>query len=123
MRDKQARLRREQDILERLENVKRLIQMEKTLLTCNGIERYSFYCMVDREGKTIGSISNDLLHNLRDEIQLQLLSITALCYGDNPDIGEPMPMLEWNTSLKDEEGRHPEDKFRDVWEECLIWNA
>ena len=118
MNDKAARLRREQDILDRLENVKRLIQMEKTLLTANGITNYSGYCLVARDGK---KISQDLLSELRDEIQLQLLSITALCYGDNPDIGEPMPMLEWNMSIKDD--RHPADKFRDVWEECLIWNA
>lgn len=121
MNDKQSRLRREQDIMERLENVKRLIQMEKTILTVNGAERFCRYCMVDREGKRIGRPSNDLLSQLRDEIQLQLLSIAALCYGSNPDIGEPVPMLEWNMSIEGD--KHPEDKFREVWEECLIWNA
>ena len=110
-----SRLRREQDILERLENVKRLIQMETTIMTANGAKKYAGYCMVNRDGLKIGT--DDLLHNLRDEIQLQLLSITALCYGDNPDVGEPYPMLEW-TNMLDE---NSEDKFRDVWNECLGW--
>lgn len=41
MSDKEARLRKEQDILERIENVKRLIQMETTLVT--GSEKRHFY--------------------------------------------------------------------------------
>jgi hypothetical protein len=44
-----------------------------------------------------------------------------LCYGDNPDVGEPVPMLEWNTSLEGE--GHPEDVFRNAWDKCLIWNG
>ena len=112
-----SRLRQEQDILERLENVKRLIQMETTIMTANGAEQYANYCMVDRNGQKIGGYSDNLLHNLRDEIQLQLLSITALCHGDNPDVGEPYPRLEW-TNMLDE---NSEDKFRDVWDECLGW--
>lgn len=87
--EKKSRLRREQDILDRIENVKRLIQMETTLLTAEGAGNWSGYCMVDRKGQLIGSKAVDnLLHDLRDTIQLQLLSITALCYGDNPDVGE-----------------------------------
>ena len=116
-----ARLRREQDILDRIENVKRLIQMKSTLMTAKGCELYHRYCMVDREGKRIGGISDNLLDDLRDEIQLQLLSIVALDYGANPDIGEPMPVLEWNRSAKTEQ--HPADEFRDTFEKCLIWNA
>ena len=46
-----SRLRREQDILDRLENVKRLIQMEETILTANGCRWYASYHRVDREGK------------------------------------------------------------------------
>lgn len=122
MSDKNSRLRREQDILERIENVKRLIQMETTLITAEGCRHYCGYCFTDREGKRIGSATNDLLYNLRDEIQLQLLSITALCYGDNPDVGEPMPMLEWKMRATAEE-EHPADRFHEVWDECLIWNA
>lgn len=114
-----ARIRREKDILDRIENVKRLIQMETTLLTVEGAGTWCRYCLTDRDGKHIRPPVYDLLHDVRDEIQLQLLSITALCYGDNPDVGEPAPMLEWNNS-KD---FCPSDKFRDVWEECLIWNA
>lgn len=110
-----SRLRREQDILDRLENVKRLIQMETTIMTANGAKKYVGYCMVNRDGLKIGT--DDLLRNLRDEIQLQLLSITALCHGDNPDIGEPYPMLEWVSGLDE----NAEDKFRDVWEKCLKW--
>lgn len=116
-----SRLRREQDILDRIDNVKRLIQMETTLLTGEGVRHYAQYCRVDRDGNRIGSSIDDLLHDLRDEIQLQLLSIVALCYGDNPDVGEPMAMLEWNTNAKIDV--HPADKFREVMEECLIWNA
>lgn len=114
-----AERRREQDIIERLDNVKRLIEMEHTVLTANGAMGFCRYCNVDREGKRIGSSVDDLLHDLRGEIQLQLLSITALCYGDNPDIGEPVPMLEWNR----DNDYVSEDRFRDVWEQCLIWNA
>jgi hypothetical protein len=119
--EKKSRLRREQDILDRIENVKRLIQMETTLLTADGAETWKRYCPVDSKGQRLGSFIDDLLHDLRDTIQLQLLSITALCYGDNPDVGEPVPMLEWNTSLEGEE--HPADVFRDAWDKCLIWNA
>lgn len=107
------RLRREQNILDRLENVRRLIQMETTLLTATGAEYYPRFQMTDREGKAIGN--KTLLEEVRDDIQLQLLSITALCYGDNPDVGEPDAMIEWK------EGS--EDRFRDTWEECLSWNA
>jgi hypothetical protein len=119
--EKKSRLRREQDILDRIENVKRLIQMETTLFTADEAETWKRYCLVDGKGQRIGSLTEDLLHDLRDTIQLQLLSITALCYGDNPDVGEPVPMLEWNTSLEVE--GHPADVFRDAWDKCLIWNA
>lgn len=114
-----ARLRREKDILERIENVKRLIQMETTLLTAEEARMYCTYCRTDRDGKRLGRPGDDLLHNLRDDIQLQLLSITALCYGWSPDIGEPAPMLEW----KSNEEFCSADRFRDVWEECMTWNA
>lgn len=110
-----SRLRREQDILDRLENVKRLIQMECTLTT-TGVP-FSRYKNHDKNGKVFG---DDVLHDLRGEIQLQLLSIAALCYGDNPDIGDPMPMLEW--SVNGNYDGHPEDRFREVWDECLTWN-
>lgn len=115
-----AILRREQDILDRLENVKRLIEMETTVVTAIGARQYIGYCMVNRNGQRIGSSVDDLLHDLQEEIQLQLLSIAALCYGDNPDLGEPYPMLEWRVSETDE---HSEDKFRDMWHECLQWNT
>lgn len=114
-----SRLRREQDILDRIENVKRLVQMETTIMTANGAKSYAGYCMVDRDGKRLGNRSDDLLNNLRNEIQLQLLSITALCMGDNPDLGEPYPMLEWVRGLDE----NAEDKFHDVWEECLRWTV
>lgn len=117
----ESRLRREQDILDRIENVKRLIQMEKTLLTCKGVERYISYKAYSRNDDKV--FGDELLNDLRDEIQLQLLSIVALCYGANPDIGEPTPMLEWNTSAKFENNEHPVDRFHDVFDECLIWNA
>lgn len=113
-----ARLRKEQDILDRIENVKRLIQMETTLLTAEGARRFVGYRMTDRDGNRYGL---DLLSELRDDIIMQLLSIMALCYGKNPDCGEPAPMLEWNMDVDDE--RHPSDKFWDVFEECLLWNA
>lgn len=115
MSDVSSRLRREKDILERIENVKRLIQMETTLLVSNGASMWCRYCMTDREGKRLGGVSDDLLRSVREEIQLQLLSIAALCYGDNPDVGEPIPMLEWKEGMCDE--------FRDTWEKCLMWNA
>lgn len=118
LNDVAARLRQEQDILNRLENVRRLIQMETTLLTAEGARQWCHYYAVDRDGKRFSAV-NDLLHDLRDEIQVQLLSITALCYGDNPDVGEPTPMLEW----KHNEGFCSEDRFREVWDECLMWNA
>ena len=38
-----SRLRREQDILERLKNVERLVQMETTLMTVEGAKRYCGY--------------------------------------------------------------------------------
>lgn len=120
MNDRDARLRREADILERLDNVRRLIQMETTLTT-SGQPWWCCYCKVDKEGKMVGRPFDDLLREVRAEIQLQLLSVTALCNGDNPDVGEPMPMLEWSSTARDAE--HPEDKFRRVWEECLMWNA
>lgn len=113
-----ARLRQEQDILDRIENVKRLIQMETTLLTAEGARHFVSYSMTDRDGKRC---ELGLLIELRDEIEMQLLSIVALFYGKNPDIGEPAPMLEWNTNIDDE--RHPSYKFWDVFEECLVWNA
>lgn len=111
-----SELRREQDILDRLENVKRLIQMEYTLMTSDGANQFTRFYHTDRDGKRFG---NDLLHELRDTIQLQLLSIVALCYGGNPDIGEPAPMLEWATDI----GCNAEDKFREVWGGCLRWNS
>ena len=119
MEDKKARLRREQDILDRIENVKRLIQMETTLLTSEGADQFKRYCQVNNKGERIWlPWRNDLLMELRDEIQIQLLSIVALCYGDNPDVGEPMPMLAWN-----DDSNWTEDTFRETWEKCLQWNA
>ena len=112
----QSELRREQDILDRLENVRRLIQMEYTLMTSDGANRFNRFYQTDRDGKRFG---DGLLNELRDTIQLQLLSIVALCYGDNPDIGEPAPMLEWATDI----GCNAEDKFREVWGGCLRWNS
>ena len=114
-----SRLRREQDILDRLENVKRLIEMENTIMTVEGAKKYASYCMVGKDGSRIGSYSDNLLYNLQNEIQLQLLSIVALCYGDNPDIGDPYPMLEWVRGLDE----NAEDKFHDVWEKCLKWTV
>lgn len=113
------RLRREQNILDRLDNVRRLIEMETTITTVEGARVYCRYCMTDKNGQRIGSSIDDLLHDLRNTIQLQMLSITALCYGDNPDIGEPAPMLEWATDI----GCNAEDKFREVWGGCLRWNS
>ena len=120
MNNSESRLRSEQDILSRLENVKRLIEMETTLMTAEGAKKYAHYYMVDRDGQRLGSGVDDMIHDLRENIQLQLLSIVALCYGDNPDVGEPCPMLEWKSSNTEE---HSEDKFRDMWQECLMWNA
>lgn len=119
MNEVNARFRRETDILERIENVKRLIEMETTLLTSEGARQWCQYCKTDRDGKRLGSSADDLLHNVRSEIQLQLLSIVALCYGDNPDVGEPVPMLEW----KQDNDFCSENRFREVWDECLLWNA
>lgn len=116
--EKQAYLRREEDILDRIENVKRLIEMETTLITSTGAGKFVSYHRTDRDGKSYG---NGVLSELRDEIQMQLLSITALCYGKNPDMGEPVPMLEWKEGSAS--GQHPSDRFWDVWEECLMWNA
>lgn len=115
--EKKARLRQEQDILDRIENVKRLIQMETTLLTSEGAKEYALY-KSNSDGRALG---NGLLFEIREQIQLQLLSIVALCNGANPDIGEPAPMLEWN--LDGEWSEHPEDRFHDMWHECLRWNA
>lgn len=117
--EKASRIRREKEILERLENVRRLIEMENTILIADGAERYARYCSVNSAGQKVGTFGDELLHELRNEIQLQLLSITALCYGDNPDLGEPSPMLEWKTR----NDYNAEDRFREVWEDCLIWNA
>jgi hypothetical protein len=110
------RRRREQMILDRLDNVRRLIEMETTLMIVDGAEYYKRYMQTTRDGKAIG---DDLLHDLRDKIQLQLLSIVALCYGDNPDLGEPDTMLAW----KDNKNFCTEDKFRETWSKCLEWNA
>ena len=105
------RLRREQNILDRLEGVKRLVQMETTLMTTEGAMR--FRGCRDANG-------SPLLNEVRDEIQVQLLSLVALCYGDNPDIGEPGAMLEWGGEV---DGEHPEDYFRRTFDACLHWNA
>ena len=113
--EKKARLRREQDILDRIENVKRLIQMKTTLLTAEGAKEYLWY-KSHVDGKALG---NNLRCELDEEIQMQLLSIVALCNGDSPDIGEPAPMLEWNMDREFEE--HPSDRFHEMWEECLVW--
>lgn len=107
-----AMLRREQEILDRLENVKRLIQMECTLQTANGAEMWGRFRGSSSDGKSYG---DDLIHSCRDEIQLQLLSIVDLCWGNNPDMGEPTAMLEWADG--------GEDDFRDMFEKCLRWNA
>ena len=113
------RLRQEQNIMDRIEGVKRLIQMETTLLTTQGARRFIGYSLTDREGKRIGS--RNLLNEVREEIQLQLLSIVALCYGAHPDCGEPNAMLDWASD--NVEGEHPADAFRDAFEKCLKWNA
>ena len=113
------RLRSEQDILDRLDNVKRLIEMETTLLVSAGACNWRRYTLTDRNGQRIRPSTYDLLHDVRDEIQLELLSIVALCYGDAPDIGEPAPMLEW----KEGDDYNTEDLFRDTWDKCLQWNA
>lgn len=114
--EKKARLRQEKDVIDRIENVKRLIQMETTLLTVEGASDYGHYRYTTSKDEVVGGW---LLNDLREEIQLQLLSIVALCNGDNPDIGEPCPMLEWQKNGEYEE--HPEDRFRDTWKECLVW--
>ena len=105
------RLRREQNILDRLEGVKRLIQMETTLMTTEGATRF-------RGCRNAGG--RPLLNEVRYEIQVQLLSLVALCYGDNPDIGEPGAMLDWGGEV---DGEHPEDYFRRTFNACLHWNA
>lgn len=110
--DDRDRLRREQDILDRLENVKRLIQMKTTLMTSKGAEQWRHYCWFDFHGQRIRD--DYLLGEVEEEIEIQLLSIVALCRGDNPDIGEPMPMLEFNAEMY--------DRFFDVWDDCLHWN-
>ena len=106
------RLRREQNIIDRLEGVKRLIQMETTLMTTEGARRFLRY--------RFSECGRPLLNEVRDEIQVQLLSLVALCYGDNPDIGEPGAMLEWGGEV---DGEHPEDYFRRAFDACLHWNA
>ena len=113
------KLRREQDILDRIDNVKRLIQMEYTLLTSNGCGNFSCRKMYGRSDDKV--FGDSLIDDLREEIQLQLFSIAALCYGCNPDIGEPSPMLEWKHEEVD--GEHPADAFHDMFEKCLTWNA
>lgn len=122
--EKKSRLRREQDILDRLENVKRLIQMETTLLTSQGCGLWHHYQHTDRDGK---ACSDTLLRELREEIQMQLYSIAAICYGHVPDIGEPCPMLEWNTNEYETNdinlNEHPEDLFHDIFNKVLTWNA
>lgn len=105
------RLRREQNLLDRLEGVRRLIQMETTLMTTEGAKR--FRGCRDANGRP-------LLNEVRNEIQVQLLSLVALCYGDNPDIGEPGAMLDWGGEV---DGEHPEDYFRRTFDACLHWNA
>ena len=104
--------RREQDILDRLENVKRLIEMRTTIRTVTGAEWYGAYHHTDRDGKEFGQCLRD---DLNEQIQLQLLSVVALCRGDNPDVGEPESMLEWTD--------FGEDEFYETWEKCLRWNA
>ena len=112
-----ATLRREREILDRLENVRRLIEMEATITTATGAKRFCNYMMTDRAGNKLSKI---LLTELRDEIQLQLLSITALCFGDNPSIGEAGAMLEWAGTV---DGENASDLFHNTWEKCLQWNA
>ena len=114
--EKKARLRQEKDVIDRIENVKRLIQMETTLLTVEGASDYGHYRYTTSKDEVVGGW---LLNDLREQIQLQLLSIVALCCGDSPDIGEPAPMLEWNMDREFEE--HPSDRFHEMWEECLVW--
>ena len=110
-------LRREQAILDRLQNVARLIQMETTLTVSEAPSHWGSYMLIRESDNYI--CSRRLLEELRSEIQLQLLSIVALCYGDNPDIGEPAAMLEWHSNGD----YNPEDRFREVWDMCLQWNA
>lgn len=112
MNSSEGILRKEAEILSRIDNVKRLIQMETTLAAAYGTWNWSRYCLVDREGSRIGNA--DLMQEIRDEIQVQLLSITAMCHGDYPDICDSFPMLEFK--------RGCEDKFRETWDECLAWN-
>ena len=115
-----SRERRLQDILERIENIKRLIIMEHTLMTGIGVGHWRGYKAVDSKGQAFKH--QNLLDEVREEIRLQLLSVTALCDGDNPDLGEPYPMLAWANSPKDS-NEHPADILWNVWQECLTWNA
>jgi hypothetical protein len=85
--------------------------METTLMTTEGAKR--FRGCRDANGRP-------LLNEVRDEIQVQLLSLVALCYGDNPDIGEPGAMLDWGGDV---DGEHPEDYFRRAFDTCLHWNV
>ena len=119
-RGHQSRLRREKDILERIDNVKRLIEMETTLTTGISTRQWIGYKAVDSKGQSY--THTNLLDDVREEIRLQLLSIAALCYGDNPDIGEPYPMLEWASSVEGSSD-HPSDILWEVWQNCLRWNA
>ena len=117
-RGAESRLRREKDILTRIENVKRLIEMETTLMTGIGTRQWIGYKAVDKSGQAYSH--TNLLNEVREEIQIQLLSITALCYGDNPDLGEPYPMLEWASEV---DGENAHDVFHEIWDKCLYWNC
>ena len=59
-----ATLRREREILDRLENGRRLIEMEATITTVTGAKRFCSYMMTDRAGNKLSKI---LLTELRDE--------------------------------------------------------
>ena len=94
--------------------------MKTTLMTAEDASNYGSYKWYSRsDGKAFGA---ELIYDLSEVIQLQLLSIVALCNGDNPDLGEPCPMLEWQ-SMSNKQKKHPADRFYDVWKECLRWNA
>lgn len=114
----ESRNRRETDILERMDNVKRLIEMENTLMVCPGAYHWKGYKAVDSKGQSYSR--RTLLDEVREEIKMQLLSIVALCDGDNPDIGEPYPVLEWRGSV---DGEHPSDVLWETWQKCLAWNG
>lgn len=114
-------LRKEQDILDRLENVKRLIQMDYTLRTVSGCEQYGSYREWHRgDEKAIGQ---PLIRELDDTIELQLFSIIRLCNGDGSDCGEPMPMLTWNMNYNGEHNKHPSDAMWALMQECFVWDA